>query len=78
MPKVNICHDKDQIHKLYGSALVGLRGQVVIPAQARKDMDLKPGDRVVVVGGLGKALGLMKSQDLEILMKKLIKGINLK
>ena len=77
MSKKIIC-DEAPMHKLYGSALVGSRGQVVIPAQARKETKLKPGDRVVFISGMGRVLGLMKSQDLEIFMKKIMKGINLK
>jgi len=32
----------------YGSATLGERGQVVIPADARKDCDIQPGDKVLV------------------------------
>lgn len=33
----------------YGSATVGERGQVVIPAEARKQLDINPGDKVLVL-----------------------------
>jgi AbrB family looped-hinge helix DNA binding protein len=39
-------HDK----KLFGTATVGTKGQVVIPADAREAYDIKPGDRLYVVG----------------------------
>ncbi len=32
----------------YGSATLGERGQVVIPADARKDCEIQPGDKVLV------------------------------
>lgn len=32
----------------YGSATLGERGQVVIPAEARKDCDIQPGDKLLV------------------------------
>jgi AbrB family looped-hinge helix DNA binding protein len=32
----------------YGSATLGERGQVVIPADARKDCDIQPGDKLLV------------------------------
>ncbi len=32
----------------YGSATLGERGQVVIPAEARKDCDIHPGDKLLV------------------------------
>ncbi len=31
----------------YGSATIGERGQVVIPAEARSDLDLKAGDKIL-------------------------------
>lgn len=39
-------HDK----KLYGTATVGTKGQVVIPADAREELGIKTGDRLYVVG----------------------------
>ena len=36
--------------KLYGSATVGTRGQVVIPADAREELGIEAGDRLYVVG----------------------------
>ena len=33
----------------YGTATVGDRGQVVIPADARKKCDIHPGDKVLVM-----------------------------
>lgn len=33
----------------YGSATVGERGQVVIPADARRDCDMHPGDKLLVL-----------------------------
>lgn len=50
--------------KLYGTTTLGSRGQVVIPAAARKDLHLKAGDQLVVMGKFGKALGLMKADQL--------------
>lgn len=42
---------EDDLDKLlYGIATVGERGQVVIPAHARKDLNIKPGDKVLVFG----------------------------
>lgn len=39
-------HDK----KLYGTATVGTKGQVVIPSQAREELNIKEGDKLYVVG----------------------------
>jgi AbrB family looped-hinge helix DNA binding protein len=34
-----------------GSATVGTKGQIVIPADARKAMGIQEGDKVVILGG---------------------------
>ncbi len=34
----------------YGSATIGTKGQIVIPVEAREDLGLAPGDKVVVIG----------------------------
>lgn len=39
-------HDK----KLFGTATVGSKGQVVIPADAREELGIMPGDRLYVIG----------------------------
>ena len=38
--------------KCYGSVTVGERGQVVIPAEVRNDLGIKPGDKLIVFLGL--------------------------
>ena len=47
---------------------MGARGQVVIPAQARKDLKLLPGDQLLVMGKFGKVLGFIKADQLEELI----------
>ncbi len=34
----------------YGTATIGTKGQIVIPAEAREDLGFKTGDKVVVIG----------------------------
>lgn len=43
--------DEVQPPTFYGSTTVGGRGQVVIPVEARKDMDIAPGTKLIVMGG---------------------------
>lgn len=61
--------------KFYGTTTVGAKGQVVIPANARKELKLNPGDQLVVMGKFGKVLGLMKTEAMnsfvDIIMKNL-------
>jgi AbrB family looped-hinge helix DNA binding protein len=44
--------------KFYGSITVSARGQVVIPAEARKDFNIKTGDKLLVFGDFEKGLGI--------------------
>ncbi len=44
--------------KFYGSITVSKRGQVVIPADARKDFGIKTGDKLLVFGDLERGLGI--------------------
>ncbi|MFH2138747.1 MAG: AbrB/MazE/SpoVT family DNA-binding domain-containing protein [Candidatus Omnitrophota bacterium] len=37
--------------KFFGKALVGTKGQIVIPAEARKALGIKSGDSVVIISG---------------------------
>lgn len=52
----------------YGAVTVSERGQIVIPAQARRDHSIAPGDKLLVLGDPEQGLALMK---LEVLMRNL-------
>jgi len=60
---------------MYGTTVVGSKGQIVIPVEARKDLKLKSGDRLLVMGKFNKALGLIKAEDLEGLIKTIMDNI---
>lgn len=61
--------------KVYGTTTMGARGQVVIPAQARKDLNLKPGDHLLVTGKFGKALGFIKVSEMEGFVKVMMENL---
>jgi len=62
--------------KLYGTATVGTKGQVVIPAEARAELGIASGDRLYVVGSPeGGYLGLLKEESLDSLMQHLTQQI---
>lgn len=61
--------------KMYGTTSLGARGQVVIPAEARKDLNLKAGDKLVVVGKFGKALGLVKTETMAEMISMVMEQI---
>lgn len=47
---------------LFGLVTVGDKGQIVIPAKARKIFDISPGDQLVVLGDEGQGLAVVKSE----------------
>lgn len=58
--------------KLYGTATVGTKGQIVIPADAREEMKIEPGDRLYVIGSQENGfIGLLKEEALESMMEHL-------
>jgi len=69
----------DAIPKFYGATTVGERGQVVIPAEARKDLDLTPSSKVMVFAGpIGEGLLIVKAESVaEILAHatKMLSGV---
>jgi len=58
--------------KLYGTATVGTKGQVVIPADAREELGIKTGDRLYVIGSpQSKVVGFIPEEQLEAFIEKL-------
>ncbi|MBQ9332771.1 MAG: helix-turn-helix domain-containing protein [Lachnospiraceae bacterium] len=47
---------------LFGMVTVGDKGQIVIPAKARKLFDISPGDQLVVLGDEGQGIAIVKSE----------------
>lgn len=65
-------HDK----KLYGTATVGTKGQVVIPADAREELHIQTGDRLYVVGSCkSKWVGFIQEEQLRELLDHLTDNI---
>ena len=62
--------------EVYGTVRVGGRGQVVIPSQARKEFNIKPGDLLLVVRPpMGDAVALIKAEVVKKLIEKMSKGL---
>ena len=59
----------------YGSTVVGQRGQIVIPKEARIKFSLKPGDQLIVLGHPGKGMMLAKAEALRKFAQELLKEI---
>ena len=47
--------------RFYGTVTVSERGQIVIPAEARRDFDIKVGDKLLVLGDLSQGLAIAKA-----------------
>ncbi|MBQ7183696.1 MAG: helix-turn-helix domain-containing protein [Clostridia bacterium] len=47
---------------LFGMVTVGEKGQIVIPARARKVFHLEPGDQLLVLGDEGRGLALLDAR----------------
>ena len=41
---------------------VGEKGQIVIPAKARKLFDIKPGDNLIILGDEGQGIAIIKEK----------------
>lgn len=58
--------------KFFGTATVGEKGQIVIPVEARNSIDLKVGDKLLVVSGPGNhGLFIMKPDAIKRFAKKM-------
>ena len=53
------------VPKFYGATTIGERGQVVVPAEARKDLELTHSTKVMVFGApMGEGLLLIKADSI--------------
>ncbi|MBT3362956.1 MAG: AbrB/MazE/SpoVT family DNA-binding domain-containing protein [Chloroflexi bacterium] len=59
--------------KFYGTAVIGERGQVVIPAEARRELGFSAGDKLVALGGPhGQVLVLAKADSIAEMMSNMM------
>lgn len=50
--------------RFYGAITVSDRGQIVIPAEARRDFNIEVGDKLLVLGDLDSGLAIIKASSL--------------
>lgn len=61
----------------YGSVVVGERGQIVIPAEARRDLGLAPGDKLIILGSpQGAGLMVTKADNMLKLMSQMMERVS--
>lgn len=47
---------------IFGTVKVGEKGQIVIPKEARKIFDIKPGDTLLILGDEAQGIAIVKSE----------------
>lgn len=58
---------KKNAQRIFGTAKVGDRGQIVIPKEAREFFDIKPGDTLLILGKQETGLIISKPETLSLL-----------
>ncbi len=62
--------------KFWGSATVGSKGQVVIPAEGRTELDISEGDKLIVIGSAKSGtVSFVKANSLEQMMQAMQKHL---
>ena len=66
------------VEKLFcGTVTVGERGQVVIPADARRRFNINPGDKIIVMGHpSGEGVMLFRIESLREFLNGLMQGLS--
>ena len=67
--------------EFFGKVPVGSKGQIVIPLEARKTMNIKPGDSVVIISGPPhnrKSINIFPEEEFKKFLKFFDRMANLK
>jgi AbrB family looped-hinge helix DNA binding protein len=65
-------------NRIYGTVKVGDRGQVVIPAEARKDLKIKPGDILLVMSGKHRrGIYMVKADVMREFARRIMQGFEM-
>ncbi len=56
----------------FGLAKVGAKGQIVIPASARKIFNINVGDEILIVGDEERGLGIVKPELTQKVMEQIL------
>ena len=59
---------------IFGTVKVGERGQIVIPKEARKLFDIKPGDTLLVLGDDESGIAISKADVMKEVALKILNG----
>ena len=67
---------KGNTKRVFGTAKVGDRGQIVIPKEARELFGIKPGDTLLILGEEQTGLVISRPEVLSDLANKILKDAN--
>jgi len=67
---------KGNTKRVFGTAKVGDRGQIVIPKEAREMFGIKPGDTLLILGDEDAGLIVSRPEVLADLASQIIKNVN--
>ena len=67
---------KNRQQRVFGTAKVGDRGQIVIPKEARELFGIKPGDTLLILGEETTGLVISRPEVLSDLANKILKDAN--
>jgi AbrB family looped-hinge helix DNA binding protein len=63
--------------KILGTATLNEKGQLVIPREARKALELAPGSKVVIMSSPHRpALVILRAEEVEAMVKDLANALN--
>jgi AbrB family looped-hinge helix DNA binding protein len=65
---------KGNFKRVFGTAKVGDRGQIVIPKQARELFNIQPGDTLLIIGEENKGLIVSRPELLRDLADEIFEG----
>lgn len=66
---------KPKSRRIFGTARVGERGQIVIPKEARQFYGIRPGDTVLVLGSGESGLVLSKPEVLDRVAQQILEDM---
>ena len=67
---------KGKARRVFGTARVGDRGQIVIPKEARELFGIKPGDTLLIVGDEDNGLIVSRPEVLSDLANQIFSSVN--
>ena len=75
MPKGKHILGKSNAQKVFGTAKVGDRGQIVIPKEAREFFGIEPGDTLLILGKSETGLIVTRPETLHDLANKILDSV---